>query len=197
MNNFSYPGEIEHPQGNIPQYQSVPVSSDELYANAIQEDKIKNTISQLDPDNQLQEIEMRIRGYKKDVFTGEWIKIDPDIPEPPKVLIGRFISYLSAFMNQNTTQGNLSETQVNKIMRNVIEYIVDEIDSNSEIYNLQQNYTERTRIADIIVVSTFMVLTRALNGQEARRMWNALSLSENLSNQPQKNKISEVLKFWK
>jgi len=32
-------------QQEIPQqqYQSIPVSSDELYANAVQEDKIKNT----------------------------------------------------------------------------------------------------------------------------------------------------------
>ena len=59
------------PSMNSPeqQYQSVPISSDELYANAIQEDKIKNIVSQLDPENQLKEIEMRIRGYKKNVYS--------------------------------------------------------------------------------------------------------------------------------
>jgi hypothetical protein len=39
-------------------------------------------------------------------------------------------------------------------------------------------------------------LNRALNGQEAKRMWKAMSLSENL-NQPEKNKMAEALKFWK
>jgi hypothetical protein len=70
-----------------PNYQTVPVSSDELYANAVQEDKIRNIVAQLDPENQLREIEMRIRGYKKNAFTKEWEKIDPDSPEPPKILI--------------------------------------------------------------------------------------------------------------
>jgi len=51
------------------QSQQVPVSSDELYANAINEEKIRNVISQLDPENQLKDIEMRIRGYKKNAFS--------------------------------------------------------------------------------------------------------------------------------
>lgn len=185
----NYPSEV--------QYQSVPVSPNELYANALQEDKIKNIISQLDPDNQLQEIEMRIRGYKKNVFSGEWEKIDEKIPEPPKLLITRFISYLGAMMNQNTTQSNLSENQINKIMKIVVEYVVDELDCNEQLYNLKDNYTEKTRIGDIIISSTFFVLSRALNGQEAKRMWHSLNLTESYSANPQKNKLWEALRFWK
>ena len=179
------------------QYTTVPVSSDELYANAIQEDKIRNIISQLDPENQLKEIEMRIRGYKRNSLTNEWEKIDPDSPEPPRLLISRFISYLSSFMNQNTTQGNLSENQVNAIMRQTIAYVTDELDSNANLYNLENNYTERTRIGHILLNSVFFVLTRALNGQEAKRMWKALSLNESFNQSPPKNKLGEALKFWK
>jgi hypothetical protein len=179
------------------QYQSVPVSPNELYANAMQEDKVKNIIAQLDPDNQLREIEMRIKGYKKNMLTQDWEKIDEDAPEPPKLLVSKFISYLGSFMNQNLTQSNLSEDQVNKIMKLVIEYISDELDSNEELYNLKDNYTEKTRIGDIIIVSTFAVLSRALNGQEAKRMWKALSLTESYSSAPPKNKMIEALKFWK
>lgn len=177
-------------------YQSVPVSSDELYANAIQEERIKNIIGQLDPENQLKEIEMRIRGYKKNYLTQEWERIDPDAPEPPKLLIMRFISYLSSVMNQSTTQSNLSDSQVNAIMRASIGYITDELDGNAKLYNLENNYTERTRIGSIILMSEFMVLNRALNGQEAKRMWKAMSLTESF-NQPPKNKLVEALKFWR
>lgn len=187
--------DINQPQDMA--YQSVPISSDELYANAIQEERIKNIIAQLDPENQLKEIEMRIRGYKKNVLTQEWEKIDPDSPEPPRLLIMRFISYLSSFMNQNTTQGNLTETQVNAIMRAVIGYVTDELDSNAELYNLENNYTERTRIGHIILNSVFFVLTRALGGQEAKRMWKAMSLTEAYNVAPQKSKYLESLKFWK
>lgn len=178
------------------QYQSIPISSDELYANAIQEDKIKNIISQLDPENQLKEIEMRIRGYKKNSFTLDWEKIDPDSPEPPRILISRFISYLSSIMNQNTTQGNLSESQVNSLMRLAINYVADELDGNATLYDLENNYTERTRIGHIMLNSMFFTLNRSLNGMEAKRMWKALSLSENL-NQPEKKGLGDALKFWK
>jgi hypothetical protein len=180
-----------------PNYQTLPISQDELYANAIQEEKIKNVISQLDPENQLKEIEMRIRGYKKNTMTQDWEKIDEDSPEPPKLLIARFISYLSSIMNQNTTQGNLSEGQVNALMKLVINYISDELDSNAKLYALENNYTERTRIGHIILNSVFFVLSRALNGQEAKRMWKSLSLNESFSTAPQKSKLAEALKFWK
>ena len=186
-----------YPDNPQQQYQSVPVSSDELYANVIQEEKIKNIISQLDPENQLKEIEMRIRGYKKNTFSQDWEKIDPDSPEPPRLLIMRFISYLSSMMNQNTTQSNLSEQQVNALMRLVISYVSDELDSNAGLYNLENNYTERTRIGHIILNSTFFVLNRALNGQEAKRMWKAMSLSESFSQQPPKSKLKEALAFWR
>ena len=232
---YGYP-----PQGGEKvQYQSVPVSPNELYANAMQEDKVRNIISQLDPDNQLQEIEMRIKGYKKNVFSGNWEKIDKDLPEPPKQLISRFVSYLGGIMNQNTTQGNLSENQVNKIMKNVIEYVIDELDTHIEDYGFERmsviekeivvpirkvvkkkdgstetfsyrdvrkvkvitgrgvDYTEMTRIGDIIMNSVFFVLTRALEGQEAKRMWKSLSLAGDVGDNQQKNKIAEDLKFWK
>jgi len=35
-----------------------------------------------------------------------------------------------------------------------------------------------------------------LNGQEAKRMWKAMSLQDNLTNDD-KGKFSEALKFWK
>jgi hypothetical protein len=191
------PVQAQVPYNPEQHYQSLPVSQDELYANAIQEERVKNIISQLDPENQLKEIEMRIRGYKKNYFTQEWEKIDPDTPEPPRILVSRFISYLSSIMNQNTTQGNLSEGQVNSLMKLVIEYISDELDANSEIYNLENNYTERTRLGHIIFNSVFFALSRALNGMEARRMWKSLSLTETSDTSQNKENLKNALKFWK
>jgi len=186
---------ISNNMQGMPQ-QSVPVSSDELYANAVQEERIKNVISQLDPENQLKDIEMRIRGYKKNPMTQEWEKIDPKSPEPPRLLVSRFISYLSSIMNQNTTQGNLSENQINNLMKLAIEYVADELDSNAGLYQLENNYTERTRIGHILLNSMFFTLCRSLNGKEAQRMWKSLSLVESMNQQP-KNKLTDALKFWK
>jgi len=54
-------------------------------------------------------------------------------------------------MNQNTTQGNLSDRQINALMAQAINYIADELDGNSNIYDLDNNYTERTRIGHIML----------------------------------------------
>ena len=178
--------------------QSVPVSQDEIYANMLQEEKIRNVISQISPDNQLYEIEMRIKGFRKNIYTGGWEKISADTPEPHPLLVQRFISYLSSLLNQNTSLSNFSENQVNKLMKLVIEYIVDDLNCNAEMYGLQSEYTERTRIGHIILNSVFSVLNRALNGAEARRMWGTLSLTESSAMQPQpKGGLAESLKFWK
>lgn len=179
--------------------QQVPVSQDEMYATMLQEERVKNIIAQISPDNQLYEIEMRIKGYRKDTRSGDWIKINPDAPEPNPLLVSRFISYLSSLLNQNTSLSNLSENQVNKLMKLVIEYIVDDLDANAEEYKIKSSYTERTRIGHIILNSVFMVLNRALNGQEARRMWGTLSVTESAIDQQARRGggFLDALKFWK
>lgn len=188
-------GGMNYPQ---PQYQQVPVSQDEMAATMIQEERIRNIISQINPDNQLFDIEMRIKGFRKDMMTNQWIKIDDSVPEPHPLLVSRFISYLSSILNQNTSMSNVSENQINKLMKLVIEYLVDDLDANAETYGIYSDYTERTRIGHIILNSVFMVLNRALNGQEARRMWGTLSLTESSSGEQQKKSgLIESLKFWK
>lgn len=183
---------VEQPQ--------VPVSQDEMYANIMQEDRIKNVIAQISPDNQLYEIEMRIKNNRKNPYTGAWEKISENAKEPHPMLVQRFISYLSSLLNQNTSLSNFSEMQVNKIMKLVIEYIVDDLSANAEVYGLSSDYTERTRIGHIILNSVFSVLNRALNGSESRRMWGTLSLTESsaTAGQPQqKGGIMNALQFWK
>lgn len=201
-----------------PQYQNIPVASDEIYANQLQQDRIKNIIEQISPDNQLYEIEMRIRGYRK---SGEdWVPISDKIAPPSELMVARFVSFLGSIMNQNTTMGNLSPMNIGMLMRRVIEYVLDDIDSNAETYGLGKtenftredyrgrkfeierftpDYTERTRIFNIICNSTFFVLCRCLNGQEARRMWASLQLMEssNSTNNPHSQSPFEALKFWK
>lgn len=182
---------------NYPVAQQVPVSSDEMYANIIQEEKVKNVIAQISPENQLYELEMRIKGYRKNPSTNVWEKIDPKMKEINSELVSKYISYLSSILNQNTSLSNISENQVNKIMKGMIEWITDDLDIHAESYGLASNYSERTRIGQIMLNSTFMVLNRALNGQEARRMWGSLSLNENTNQLPQKKGLGELLKVWK
>lgn len=180
-------------------YQQTPVTQDEVYANIIQEERVRNIIQQISPQSYLNDIRMLIKGYYYNETNKRWERVDDSIPEPSPLLVSRFISYLGSIVSNNTTLGNLSDNQINKIMKLIIEWVVDDLNSNAEEYGLGSSYTERTRIGHIICNSTFMTMNRALNGQEARRMWGSLSLLENMGmggNQPKKGAM-DFLKFWK
>jgi len=191
-----YPSYNDYPHQG--QYVQAPVSSDEIYANQMNEDKIRNIISQISPENQLVDIEMRLRGYKKNVFTGDWEKISEKFKEPPEEMISRYISWLGSSMNFNTTLGNLSGTQITAIMRQAVEWVVDDLSNHAEEYGMLQDYSERDRIGDILLRSLFLVLNRSRDGQEARRFWSSLSMAESSSYNPSShNSSGDWWKFWK
>lgn len=62
---------------------------------------------------------------------------------------------------------------------------------------VQTDYNEMTRIANIISMATFAVLKRAQNGMEARRLFNTFKLNESQSIQPNKKSALDALAFWK
>ncbi len=179
------------------QYEQVPLSRDELYANVMNEDRVKNLIAQISPDNQLYEIEMRIKGYKKNFYSGNWEKIDERAPEPHPLLVTRYVSFIASILNQNTSLSNLSSTQINRMMKMTIEFLVDDLESNAEEYGIGSDYTERTRIGYMVLNVIFLVLNRALNGMEARRMWSSVNVTESGSLNPPKKGMMDFMKFWK
>ena len=170
---------------------------DEIYAAQLQEDKVQNLIAQIAPDNQLLELQWRIKGYIKNPATKQWEKVDKDAPNISPILVSRYISYLSSLLNQNTTLSNLASGEINSIMSLVIEWLVDDIDNNAALYNIQNDYTERTRIGQILLNNTFMVMKRAQNGMESRRIFNALNVSQNINEANQKKGVFDFLKVWK
>lgn len=179
-----------------PAFTTEPIHPNEIYANELQEERVKNVIAQTSPDILLAELEWRIKGYKKNLSTQTWDKISSDLKEPSQLLVSRYISYLSSLLNDNTRFTNLTDVEINKMMKLMIEYLTDDLDANSEEYGLGEDYTEMTRIAHIILNSTFVVLKRSQNGMESRRIWNALNMSETMNSmqQPQKKHFWE---FWK
>lgn len=179
-----------------PAYEQVPLSQDELYANVANENRVQNLIAQISPDNQLYEIEMRIKGYKKNIYTGAWEKIDPRAPEPHPILVSRYIAFISSILNQNTSLSNVSTNQINKMMKIIVEYVVDDLDSNSVLYGLETDYSERTRLGYMMLNVIFLVLSRAKDGMESRRMWKALNVTESGSMEQKKGAL-DFMKFWK
>ena len=64
-------------------------------------------------------------------------------------------------------------------------------------YGIEGDYTEMTRIGMIVCETVSSVFRRALNGMESRRIFNALKVTENLTQAPQKQSMKEAFQFWK
>lgn len=174
--------------------------ADEVYAGAMREERMAGIIAHINPDVLVEDIEYRLRGYRKDSGSGQWIKISKNAKEISPDLIANFISFLTSILNQNTTMSNYSDIDINNIMELVIEFVVDDLDSNAEFYELGDNYSERTRVALIVCQTTFSVMKRARNGTEARRVFKALDLRETTLSSggagTSRGKL-DFLKFWK
>ena len=169
--------------------------ANDLYAQEINEEKIKNILSQINPSNQLEEIELRLKGYKRDSITKQWIRNKGS--ELNEVLVQRYINWLSSYMTINVTMGNLSTIQINKLMAKAVEWVADDIDTHAEEYGFKDDYTERTRVADILLSSMFFVLKRSENGAEMSRFWRSFNLSETSNANNNLNKSGDWWKFWK
>lgn len=176
-----------------------------LYADYMREEKIRNVIEQINPDLLLEDIEHRIRGEKKNRLTQQWELISRE-RTTSEILISNYISFLGSVLNQNTSLSNFSSGEINNIMSMVVDYIRDDLSDNAELYGFLQydkynneiiDFNEMTRIGNIICMSTFAVLKRAQNGMEARRLFSALKVTENLSDKPQGKGFPDIFKFWK
>lgn len=167
----------------------------DLYASEMNEEKIRNIVSQISPSNQIEEIDMRLRGYKHDFRTGAWVKIYQGLEN--ENMINRYTTFLSSILNTSVTLCNLSPQQINNIMRKIIKWVAFDLDAHSEEYGITNDYAERERIGNILLCSVFFTLKRAENGGEAKRFWNSLQLTENSSQQAKGEGENNVFKFWK
>jgi len=108
-----------------------------VYADSLREEKITNIISQINPDILLEDIEHRIRGEKKNSYTKQWELISKENPICiSEELVANYISFLGAYLSQNTSLSNFSETEINNIMEIVVEYVRDDLSDNAEKYGL-------------------------------------------------------------
>jgi hypothetical protein len=81
-------------------------------------------------------------------------------------------------------------------MELIIDHVADDLETNADEYGLHNNYTEMSRIGNIICLSVFSCLKRAVDGMEARRFFNSLQLKGEVSPEQQKKGLLDALKFW-
>jgi len=178
-------------------HQPNPNDPNAVYADVAREERVTNIISQIDPEKLMADIEHRIRGQRKNQLTNEW-----ETPEEGKlvvseILISNMTSFLSSVLSQNTSLSNFQPREINDIMDLVIDHIGMDFYVNETKYGINGNYAEMSRIGNIVVFSVFSVLKRAVNGMEARRMFGALSMTDNLSQPSESKGLVDSLMFWK
>jgi len=105
------------------QNQKLDADPQAIYAETVREEKVTNILSQINPDNLLVDIEHRIKGEKKNVYTGQWEQITGDQEPISDKLVSRFISYLGCILNQNTSMSNFSSIEINNMMELTIDWI--------------------------------------------------------------------------
>jgi len=111
-------------------------SPNAVYADSMREEKVKNVIAQLNPELLLEEIEHRIRGEKRNYYTDEWEPISKEGKVISEDLVQNYISFLNAYLTQNTSLSNFSPDEINNIMNVIIDYIKDDLSDNAEKYKL-------------------------------------------------------------
>jgi len=169
-----------------------------LYADHVQEIKVTNIISQINPDNILSDIEHRIRGQRYNQMTKMWEEISTKSKKINEQIVVDFMSFLGAYLNQGVTFGNYSAQEINNIMQGVIEHVRDALPNKSAEYGIEGDYDEMNRIGHIINMSVFATLKQAMNGTLMKRLFNALRLTEHNNSGGGENKsLLDDLKFWK
>ncbi len=167
-----------------------------IYADTLRKEGTANLLDQLNPDNLLVDIEHRIRGEKKDPYSGAWVPISPGQTGISEELVSNFISFLGAILNQNTSMSNFSADEINNMMEMIVVYVGIDLDVNDVKYGIEDNYPEMWRIAHIISISCFATFKQAMNGMLSKRIFGSLKVDAHLTD-TNKSTMKDALAFWR
>ncbi|KKL76492.1 hypothetical protein LCGC14_2044330, partial [marine sediment metagenome] len=100
------------------EYVDVPVDQAGLqsYPSYQADKRMDSILEQINPDNLIVEIEHRIKGFRKDTLTKQWVAISGKQKVISEELVANFVSFLSSFLTNNTTLSNFSDKEINRIM---------------------------------------------------------------------------------
>lgn len=165
--------------------------------NYSKDEEIKNIVSQINPKNIIDDLNHALKGeyYNKDLQ--EWVVNSSGKPLVNDSCRGFVISYLDGILTNNTTMGNIDEKRLSLLMESIIETInknfvcrleefgfVDKgVTYNKNIYENKgtPDTARMTMVANMVYKVCFLVLSRAVRGQESIRIFKSLSMVDNLS----------------
>ena len=188
------------------QQSNARTSSDEEYAGAIREEKIRTLISEIDPSQNVEPIIMRLRGYRFNRQAELWERSDKALIVSDNFVVK--VEYiLSNELSLNTTFGNLQPNDVNRMMEFLIETLTNDVIEHGQNYSVTYNQKEvkfsddhatKEIILNEIFSSVYKALRRSINGKESERFFRSLRMNETIS--PPKNErggfMESVKNLW-
>ena len=169
-----------------------PIPIGNIQQSLMQEDRVKNFISQTSPSATLQSINYILQGYVYDQNKEEWIQVADGIPDKVRL---DFLQFVTPDLSEDVRMTNLNSDQINAIMESTIEWIVDYLDIIADEEQLQEE--QMSKIGWILIKSVFYTILRAQAGVERSQIFRSLKMGDTLSPQMPMQKQESWWKFWK
>jgi len=156
----------------------------------IQEERVKNFISQTSPVSSLENINYILQGYTFNRADKQWEKVSEGIP---KEMRNDIIQFLTPDLSEDTRMTNLNIDQINGLMETAIDFMI------LYLYNAPKNMNikEIDRIFWIVIKAVFITVTRSREGVERNRLYSSLKLGATLDQQQPQEENKDWWKFWK
>lgn len=171
---------------------ATPIPMGNIQQGLMQEERVKNFISQTSPSLTLQSINYVLQGYVYDQNKEEWVKVSDGIPDKVRL---DFLQFVTPDLSEDVRMTNLSMEQINSLMAFVIEWVVDYLDIVADEEDIQEE--QMTKIGLILIKAVYYTILRAQNGIERHKIFGSLKMGDNLSPQMPMQKQESWWKFWK
>ena len=173
------------------------------------EAEINNIVGQINPQTIIDNLDHALKGEQFSKEQAAWV-----MNASGKALVndscrGAIISYITGLLTNNSTMAIITKDQLSGIMESVIETIERMFVVNLEEFGFVPNgkgYNKRefenkgvpdtarmTMVSNMIYVVVFLVLTRALDGMESRKIFGSLSMADTMNYGMQQQQSSSFL----
>lgn len=138
----------------------------------LQQERVKNFLSQTSPTDTLERLNYILKGFVYDESAKDWIKVSDGIPEKIRL---DFLQFITTDLSEDVRMTNLGTKQINGVMESSIEWVVDYLDDVADDEDFSE--TQMTKIGWMMIKAIFYALLRGENGIERARLYNSLNLS--------------------
>jgi len=155
-----------------------------------------NVLDQINPQQIIDNLDHSLKGEIFNKETGAWEMNPSKKPLVNNSCRGAIISYITGLLTNNTTMAIVDKNQLSGVMESVIETLTRTFVVNLEEYGFvepgpgfeKEAYENKgvpdtarmTMVANMVYAVVFLVLTRALNGMESKKIFSSLSMSDTM-----------------